>query len=107
MKLQVSDGRGLHLPDCDIPKYNTKRKTSDVVREIENRNPGLFGPNGGYSRAYSLTNLSWNIGLLAGTLLSGSLVQAIGYYYMNFTLGERMHPEKHPRTKIYVSLLKS
>lgn len=58
-----------------------------VIRELQTENPGIFGPNGGYSRAYSLTNLSWNIGLLTGPLLSGSLVQAVGYYYMNFTFG--------------------
>ena len=58
-----------------------------VIREIQTAKPGIFGPNGGYSRAYSLTNLSWNMGLLTGPLLSGSLVQAVGYYYMNFTLG--------------------
>uniref|UniRef100_A0A093VEX9 Putative MFS-type transporter C18.02 n=1 Tax=Talaromyces marneffei PM1 TaxID=1077442 RepID=A0A093VEX9_TALMA len=57
---------------------------TSVIREIQTEKPGIFGPNGGYSRAYSLTNFSWNVGLLTGPLLSGSLVQAVGYYYMNF-----------------------
>lgn len=65
----------------------TDLEITGVIREIQTENPGIFGPNGGYSRAYSLTNLSWNIGLLIGPLLSGSLVQAVGYYYMNFTFG--------------------
>ncbi|EED15908.1 MFS transporter, putative [Talaromyces stipitatus ATCC 10500] len=60
---------------------------TSVIREIQTEEPGIFGPNGGYSRAYSLTNLSWNIGLLTGPLLSGTLVQVVGYYYMNFTFG--------------------
>ncbi|OKL58641.1 hypothetical protein UA08_06326 [Talaromyces atroroseus] len=60
---------------------------TSVIREIQEANPGIFGPNGGYSRAYSLTNLSWNFGLLVGPLLSGSLAETVGYYYMNFTFG--------------------
>lgn len=58
-----------------------------VIREIQTTKPGIFGPNGGYSRAYSLTNLSWNFGLLIGPVLSGALVETVGYYYMNFTFG--------------------
>lgn len=61
--------------------------STGVIRQLQNEKPGIFGPNGGYSRAYSMTNLSWNIGLLAGPLLSGTLVEAVGYYYMNLTFG--------------------
>ncbi|RAO73567.1 uncharacterized protein BHQ10_009579 [Talaromyces amestolkiae] len=60
---------------------------TSAIKELQTEKPGIFGPNGGYSRAYSLTNLSWNIGLLSGPLLSGTLVQAVGYYYMNLTFG--------------------
>ncbi|CRG91981.1 Lincomycin resistance protein LmrB [Talaromyces islandicus] len=60
---------------------------SAVIRDLQAENPGIFGPNGGYSRGYSLTNLSWTAGMLIGPILSGSLTQTVGYYYMNFTFG--------------------
>ncbi|KAE8365913.1 MFS general substrate transporter [Aspergillus caelatus] len=57
-----------------------------TVDELESKHPGIFGPNGGYSRAYSLSNISFTMGLLVGPLLSGSLTDAFGYYYMNSAL---------------------
>jgi MFS family permease len=65
-----------------------KRATqTGTVDELESKHPGIFGPNGGYSRAYSLSNISFTMGLLVGPLLSGSLTDSFGYYYMNLALG--------------------
>ncbi|KAB8271470.1 major facilitator superfamily domain-containing protein [Aspergillus minisclerotigenes] len=57
-----------------------------AVDDIESKEPGFFGPNGGYSRSYSLSNLSFSSGLLVGPLLSGALADNVGYYYMNTVL---------------------
>ncbi|OJJ33487.1 hypothetical protein ASPWEDRAFT_115097 [Aspergillus wentii DTO 134E9] len=57
-----------------------------AVDDLESKTPGIFGPNGGYSRAYSLSNVSFTMGFLLGPLLSGSLVDAFGYYTMNSVL---------------------
>ncbi|KAK6339816.1 hypothetical protein TWF718_009206 [Orbilia javanica] len=57
-----------------------------VVDALESQQPGIFGPNGGYSRIYSLSGLSFSVGLLVGPLLSGALAESIGYYHMNTIL---------------------
>ncbi|KAK6499006.1 hypothetical protein TWF481_011575 [Arthrobotrys musiformis] len=59
---------------------------TSVVDTLEAQQPGIFGPNGGYSRTYSLSGLSFSIGLLAGPLISGTLADSIGYYQMNIVL---------------------
>lgn len=59
-----------------------------AVDEEEEKRPGLFGPNGGYNRTYSMSTLSASAGMLVGSLFSGSLSDAIGYYHMNSILGE-------------------
>ncbi|GAB1197571.1 hypothetical protein APSETT444_006869 [Aspergillus pseudonomiae] len=54
-----------------------------TVDEIEARHPGIFGPNGGYSRALSVSSMSWTAGAFIGPILSGYLTEQIGYYEMN------------------------
>lgn len=58
-----------------------------TVDEIEAKHPGIFGPNGGYSRALSLASMSWTAGSFVGPILSGFLVEQIGYYEMNCVMG--------------------
>ncbi|KAL2813022.1 major facilitator superfamily domain-containing protein [Aspergillus granulosus] len=57
-----------------------------VVHELEAKDPNIFGPYGGNSRLSSLTELPFNIGMIAGPLLSGSISETIGYYWMNTAL---------------------
>ncbi|KAJ6103111.1 hypothetical protein N7486_005538 [Penicillium sp. IBT 16267x] len=57
-----------------------------VVDDFEAKQPGILGRNGGYSHTYSLATMIYSLGLLIGTLLSGSLTNAVGYYYMNCIL---------------------
>lgn len=59
-----------------------------AVDEAEEKQPGIFGPNGGYNRTYSLSTLSASLGMLVGAFFSGSLSDSIGYYYMNAILGK-------------------
>ncbi|OGM42567.1 MFS multidrug transporter [Aspergillus bombycis] len=54
-----------------------------TVDEIEARHPGIFGPNGGYSRALSVSSMSWTAGAFIGPILSGYLTEQVGYYEMN------------------------
>ncbi|RJE26993.1 Mfs transporter [Aspergillus sclerotialis] len=49
--------------------------------------PKVLGENGVYSRAFSLSNISWKLGMFIGPLVSGSLTDAVGYYYMNVFFG--------------------
>lgn len=64
------------------------RKHAGVVDDFESKQPGIFGPGGGYSRCYSLSNLAFAAGLLLGPLLSGALADSVGYYLMNTILGK-------------------
>ncbi|KAJ5906392.1 MFS transporter [Penicillium subrubescens] len=59
---------------------------TSVVTKLQETQPAIFGPNGGFSRAYSLTNMSWTFGMLIGPILAGSLNQTVGYYHMNICL---------------------
>jgi MFS-type transporter involved in bile tolerance (Atg22 family) len=49
--------------------------------------PTNFGSGGAYSRAFSLSNISWKLGMFLGPLLSGVLTDSVGYYYMNVSFG--------------------
>ncbi|KAJ5519854.1 MFS general substrate transporter [Penicillium fimorum] len=49
--------------------------------------PTSFGRGGAYSRAFSLSNISWKLGMFLGPLLSGILSDSVGYYYMNVSFG--------------------
>lgn len=60
---------------------------SVAVDEIESKQPGIFGPNGGYSRALSISSMGWTLGSFIGPLLSGVLVEEGGYYAMCCALG--------------------
>lgn len=42
-----------------------------IIETLEERHPGIFGPTGGFSRAYALGSMSWTLGMLLGPLLSG------------------------------------
>ncbi|PLB46584.1 MFS general substrate transporter [Aspergillus steynii IBT 23096] len=57
-----------------------------TVDELQEKHPGIFGPHGGYSRSYSLSNISFTMGFLVGPLLSGALTDSLGYSYMNLVL---------------------
>ncbi|KAF4153833.1 hypothetical protein CNMCM6069_000258 [Aspergillus lentulus] len=59
---------------------------TNVVTELQETQPAIFGPNGGYSRAFSLTNMSWTFSMFLGPILSGALTETVGYYYMNIWL---------------------
>ncbi|KHN97970.1 Major facilitator superfamily domain, general substrate transporter [Metarhizium album ARSEF 1941] len=63
-----------------------------VVDDFESKQPGIFGPGGGYSRCYSLANFAFAAGLLLGPLLSGALADSVGYYLMNVLLGKYSPP---------------
>ncbi|KAJ5812874.1 MFS transporter [Penicillium robsamsonii] len=66
-----------------------------VTIELQETQPAIFGPNGGLSRAYSLTNMSWTFSMFIGPVLAGSLTQTVGYYYMNVSLGKSAPIHKH------------
>ena len=64
-----------------------------VVDELEAAQPGIFGPNGGYSRLYSLSSMTYTSGTLVGPELAGYMVNNYGYGNLSFLLG------KHPLLK--------
>ncbi|KAF9892236.1 hypothetical protein FE257_002013 [Aspergillus nanangensis] len=58
-----------------------------AVDELEARNPGIFGPNGGYSRGMAVSAMSWTTGLLVGPAITGFMVEWVGYYELQGVLG--------------------
>ena len=61
--------------------------SADGANELADEIPGIFGSNGGYSRSFSLSNVTWKGGMFVGPLVSGALTEAVGYFYMNLVLG--------------------
>lgn len=59
-----------------------------VIEEIEAQQPGIFGPNGGYSRLYSLGSMTFTLGTLIGPEVAGLMVDHIGYLEMSSFFGE-------------------
>ncbi|RAL16596.1 MFS general substrate transporter [Aspergillus homomorphus CBS 101889] len=57
------------------------------ANDLAAERPGIFGANGGYSRTFSMSNITWKGGMFLGPLLAGALTEAVGYFYMNLSLG--------------------
>ncbi|KAI9036019.1 MFS general substrate transporter [Aspergillus affinis] len=62
------------------------------ANELGSEYPGIFGPYGGYSRSFSLSNITWKLAMFVGPLISAALTQAVGYYYLNLFLGQKLLP---------------
>ncbi|KAI9695925.1 MAG: hypothetical protein M1836_006042 [Candelina mexicana] len=58
-----------------------------VIENLEAESPGIFGPNGGYSRLFSLQSVIYTMGMLVGPEISGILTHKVGYARMNMVLG--------------------
>jgi hypothetical protein len=52
------------------------------------RNPTIFGPNGGFSRAFSMSDVATTLAMMMGPIIAGSLHETVGYYNMNVIFGE-------------------
>ncbi|KAL2859617.1 major facilitator superfamily domain-containing protein [Aspergillus pseudodeflectus] len=61
-------------------------EATETIDLLEERQPGIFGPNGGYSRAIALTSMVWAAGLLSGPLLAGVVVERLGYFELQCAL---------------------
>lgn len=64
----------------------------ETIDALEAHQPGIFGPNGGYSRAIAVTSMTWMAGLMTGPLLAEFMVGNFGYFELQCLLGEfRLH----------------
>ncbi|USW58300.1 Putative major facilitator superfamily, MFS transporter superfamily [Septoria linicola] len=59
---------------------------TSTMHELKAKDPNVFGPGGGSSRIFSLTELSFNVGLMLGPVVCGSISGAFGFYYTACTL---------------------
>ena len=73
-------------------KKNTNSATSATLHELRAENPDIFGPGGGGSRMFSLTEMSFCTGLLLGPIVCGPLNDNFGFYYTTCALGELVPP---------------
>lgn len=61
-----------------------------TLHELRAEAPEIFGPGGGSSRIFSLTEVAVAIGFVVGPLGCGSLADTVGFYYTACALGERL-----------------
>ncbi|KAJ9302902.1 hypothetical protein DTO271G3_276 [Paecilomyces variotii] len=59
-----------------------------VVKERQVEYSQVYAPNGGFARAYALNYLLAIMAMMAGPIISGTLHETVGYYYMNSVFGE-------------------
>lgn len=59
-----------------------------ILHEMKAEDPMVFGPGGGSSRMFSLTEMSFAVGLLLGPLVGGALAEKVGFYWTSCALGE-------------------
>ncbi|KAK4619373.1 hypothetical protein CLAFUW4_11390 [Fulvia fulva] len=52
-----------------------------TLHELRKADPNIFGPGGGSSRIFSLTEMSFATGLMLGPLVCGSLADTVGFHY--------------------------
>ncbi|CAI7601548.1 unnamed protein product [Penicillium glandicola] len=57
------------------------------VRVYEKVTPGIFGPRGGLSRVYAMTDVAVTSGITIGPAISGFLRERFGYTSMNWGFG--------------------
>ncbi|KAI9930663.1 hypothetical protein MW887_011418 [Aspergillus wentii] len=56
-----------------------------VGKEMQTKNPQIFGPHGGHSRVFSMVEVAFSTGTMAGPLIAGPLSENVGFYYMTIT----------------------
>ncbi|PVH87799.1 putative MFS multidrug transporter [Cadophora sp. DSE1049] len=80
---------GMVVVGCMIPLLSGVGvlELTAAIEEIQNECPQIFGPRGGNSRAISIANMSWIIGIFIGPIISGVLTDKFGYFQTNCILG--------------------
>lgn len=58
------------------------------MSDLQAENPYIFGPHGGSSRIFSITEVAFHTGTMLGPLLSGALVEAFDFSRMVGALGK-------------------
>ncbi|KAK2882610.1 hypothetical protein FQN49_000182 [Arthroderma sp. PD_2] len=62
-------------------------EVTSVVRAQESKTPGIFGPQGGLSRVYAITDVAATTGMTVGPAIAGFLREKVGYTCMNWGFG--------------------
>lgn len=60
----------------------------DVVKDWEAQDPHLFELNKSNIRVFSVTETIFSLGGMLGPLITGSLFETVGYFYMTVVLGK-------------------
>ncbi|GAB1203762.1 hypothetical protein APSETT445_002402 [Aspergillus pseudonomiae] len=61
-----------------------------ATKDMEAKNPKIFGEFGGSSRVSSITEVAFSLGSMLGPLISGTLSETVGYFYMNMVMADLM-----------------
>ncbi|KAJ5336609.1 Siderophore transporter [Penicillium brevicompactum] len=57
-----------------------------VVKDMEAKDPRVFESNRSNLRVFSMTEVSFSFGMMIGPLLTGSLFETVGFFYMTVVL---------------------
>ncbi|CAG8909946.1 unnamed protein product [Penicillium egyptiacum] len=57
-----------------------------VVKDMEAKDPHLFEANRSNLRVFSMTEVGYSVGMMFGPLLTGSLFEGVGFFYMTVAL---------------------
>lgn len=59
-----------------------------MVKDLAAQDPQALDQRKGNLRVNTITGISFNLGLMLGPLLAGTLVETVGYFSMTVAIGE-------------------
>ncbi|OJJ88496.1 MFS transporter [Aspergillus glaucus CBS 516.65] len=65
-----------------------------VVRELQAKDPLIFGHQSGSSRVFSTAEVVYSLGMTIGPMISGLLFEKVGFHLMNVVFG-KYNPDLH------------
>lgn len=71
-----------------IPANKCYFSNIDVVKDMEAKDAHMFEANRSNLRVFSMTEVGFSLGMMLGPLLTGSLFELVGFFYMTVALGE-------------------
>ena len=81
----------VHFPANKCDFFNI-----DVVKDMEAKDAHMFEANRSNLRVFSMTEVGFSLGMMLGPLLTGSLFELVGFFYMTVALGKSHSPITYP-----------
>lgn len=65
-----------------------------MVNDLQAIDPHTFDARSLNLKVFSITEIGFSVGIMLGPLLTGLLIESVGYFYMNVILGRSLDPSE-------------